>query len=1115
MRPLPDPARAVTQAAPALPGAMPAAAGAGIPPAPTPAVAARWIRYVTVELTLAFGLGLTLAAFTMVRDGARRQLEATFGLLASDRAAALHGVIGTHVEILQSVAGFYAGSQFVDRQEFRAFVRGALLRHPDIQALAWVPRVPDSLRASCEAAARADGHPSFHFTEQDLQLRLVPAGQRAEYYPIHYLEPADDDFWPLGLDAATQPAGRDAIDRARKSGALAATTPVPVRTETGEEQAVALFLPIYPQGPAHGSVRERRRVLTGFAVAVMRTDLMIAGSISSLGAGGVDLDLDDTSAGEPARHLESRRSGTRREGADLGTTSEASTAGRFLWSRTFDVGGRDWTLSLRPTSAFFAEHRSWNAWLVLAGGLAFTALLVIYLTSVVGRATRISRLVAERTAELRSANTSLQREIDQRQRAEEEMRQQKEFSVRLVDSSMDGIVAFDRGHHYTVWNAGMERISGLPKSEALGKSPSTIFPSLVDGAMAHAHAAVLAGESIITEPLPFLIPQTGRSGFFEGHFSPLQDDRGVIFGGIGIVRDVTERKRVAEALQNAKEAAEAANRAKSEFLANMSHEIRTPMNGIIGMTDLALETQLTPEQRDYLSMAKASAEALLGVINDILDFSKVEAGKLDLYLTDFDLRDSIGDTMKSLSLRAHEKSLELAYDVRPDVPEVLVGDCGRLRQVLINLVGNAIKFTERGEVVVHVAVESRDDDGVALHFAVADTGIGIPSEKLALVFAPFEQADGSTARRFGGTGLGLAISRRLVELMGGRCWVESQVGAGSTFHFTIYFGLQNGAAHQPEPVAVDLTAMRVLIVDDNATNRRILEEIVRGWRMQPTCVDGGRPALAAMLDAVAAGQSFPLVLLDAMMPEMDGFELAARIQEQPALSGATIMMLSSADRSGDVARCVRLGISTYLTKPVRPSDLLDAVVGALGQRREAPRAASAAAGVAADAQVAALSAAPRRLRILLAEDNPVNQKLAVYMLTKRGHSVFVAANGRLALEALDARPIDLVLMDVQMPEMGGFEATAAIRANERPRGTHLPIIAMTAHAMKGDRERCLAAGMDAYLSKPLRASDLFAAIDNVASLLPPAPAQPAHEDDDAMSPAGIEPDRSSPNPTGV
>ncbi len=700
--------------------------------------------------------------------------------------------------------------------------------------------------------------------------------------------------------------------------------------------------------------------------------------------------------------------------------------------------------------------------------------------------------VQRRTAELENANERLRKEIAEREQAQSELRASEQRFKALIEHATEAILLLDTdAGRFSDGNPSALRLFGLTQEQFVKMHPVDLSPPLqFDGRPSTVVAQEKIDLALTGEPVVFdwlHLHSSGRIIPCEVRLVRLPAARSHILRAS--ITDITLRRETEETLRRAKDAAEAASKAKSEFLANMSHEIRTPMNGIIGMTELLSNTTLTKEQQNYLGMVRHSADSLLRLLNDILDFSKIEAGKLELEAIDFSLRECIGQTAKTLATAASQKDLELACRIVPDVADALIGDPGRLRQVLANLVGNAIKFTQAGEVVIDVSLHDGDTRRVVLLFAVRDTGIGIGDSEHSRVFEAFTQADSSTTRRFGGTGLGLAISNQLVTMMHGRMWLESELGRGTTFFFTAEFDLgQPAAAFRPADSKF-LKGVAVLIVDDNATNRLILEETLRSWQAVPQAVANGAAALQALQQAADDGRPFQIALLDYMMPDMDGFTLAHEIRQCERLAPLKLIMISSAPRPVDAEQQSRVRIARYLAKPIVQSELLEALMDVLGQTTELTTTKPRLAREAPHA---------RSLSILLVEDSIINQHVAVGLLKSWGHSTVVASNGQEAVTCFQAQPFDLIIMDVQMPELDGYAATAIIRETEKATGGHIPIIAMTAAAMTGDRERCLDAGMDKYVTKPIHPADLHRTI---AEFIQPLPAS-AESTDPPPSPHG-------------
>jgi len=714
---------------------------------------------------------------------------------------------------------------------------------------------------------------------------------------------------------------------------------------------------------------------------------------------------------------------------------------------------------LSATGVWWPTYSAAAVWKMAAAAAALASVFVLFSRVGKGIPTFGVQQAREALTELRRAEFALQ--------------ESEAIYASLVDSLPLNMFRKDLQGRLVFVNQRYCEMMNMDLQELMYKRDQDLFPEELARKYREDDMRVITTGQVVEDVEQHIKPD-GTHLYVHVLKAPVKDAAGNTVGLQGMFWDVTARKQAEQEVRKAMEAAEAASRAKSIFLANMSHEIRTPLNGVIGMTELLLETDLTRDQRESLLTVRESGESLLTVINDILDFSKIEVGKLSLEHDAFDFRESLGDTIKSLAFRAHAKGLDITFDVDSDVPVTLIGDRNRLRQVVTNLVGNAIKFTEEGEVVVSVRSLSRADDAIELHATVADTGIGVPKAKRASIFDAFEQADASSTRKHGGTGLGLAIASNLVALMGGRIWMDAACPVGTTMHFTARFGVPRGAAAPPPAVPDQIETARVLIVDDNPTTCHVLAQSLEYVHMRADSSSSVEDAWRRLSGADGDHDPYRLVLCDARMPGTDGFALAHRLSERPGGNTTLVMLLTTVHQFDDITRCKRCGIPHYLIKPVKQADLVACCVEALGGASRRP---------AIAAEPARSPPPARPLQILLAEDSLVNQKLAVGLLKKQGHCVSVAGNGLEAVDLFEKRPFDLVLMDVQMPEMDGLTATAMIRKKERETGRHIPIVAMTAHVMKGDRDKCLDAGMDDYVSKPIHAKTLFATITAVVNRL--------------------------------
>ncbi len=1017
-----------------------------------------------VLLPVGLAVAITVFLFVQVRAGEWSRGQLTFARQTDHLSEALKSVHQTYLDDLYAIERLFMASQQVDRDEFAEFVRSMFPRHPGIQALEWVPRVPSAQAGHYRARARAEGFSDFEIWQQGDKGERVAAAPRPDYYPVYYLEPYRGNEAALGFDLASNPVRLEALKRARDTGTPVASARIRLIQEVGAQFGVLVFLPIYARGAPIDSVEARRTSLAGYALGVFRIGDMVRTAFAASDLKGIQCRIVDEAAppGEGLLYVQ-RPDRMRSSGSGKQTEQNLSRSEIYAENRV-EFAGRHWIMQFSPTPGHLAELAPRESGRVLAGGLLFSSLLGTFLLIVAGRSAMIERIVQQRTTELSDANA-------QRRQIDEALKESEGRHRAIVDTAVDGIITIDEQATIRSFNPAAERIFGYSAEEVLGRNVNMLQPEPYHSQHDQYIRNYLrtGKKKIIGLGREVVGLRKDKTEFpLDLAVSEVRLDHKRLF--TGIIRDITERKRAEAELQAAKEQAEAASQAKSEFLASMSHEIRTPMNAIIGMAELLVETPLNTEQREYVRIFQSAGDNLLTLINDILDISKLEAGHLELECVPFDLRDLLEKTCEIMALRAHKKGLELACHLVAQTPARLIGDPLRLRQVLVNLIGNAIKFTETGEILIEVRprIEKAPGDRAALHFSVADTGIGIPAEKLESIFERFTQVDASTTRQYGGTGLGLNISQRIVQAMGGEIQVESVQGAGSTFAFSVEFQRQAEVDKPLQPPPVDMKGLRTLVIDDCQTNRLMLKEMLSGWGAEVNEAEDGRRGLAELQQAREKETPFDLVLLDCRMPQMDGFEVARKIQEASAFSGLTLMMLTSDNRAGDIARARELGIAGYMVKPIKREELKKAIAASLSTPGAAPEGERTA-------EEKPLTGPP--LHILLVDDSVDNRLLISSYLKKTRHTVELAENGEEAVTKYTSGRYDLILMDMQMPVKDGYTATREIREWEKAGGrSPTPILALTAHALEGDEPKSLQAGCDAHLTKPVKKKTLLAAL---------------------------------------
>jgi PAS domain S-box-containing protein len=1002
----------------------------------------------TPWMIIALGMILSITVYQLLHNNFKAGVRARFHAAAEGHAESINHGLALYVEALQYIRSVYSASGEVSREEFKAVVAHNLERFDGVVSIQWIPRISGSDRQIFEQRASVDLGLRYQITERNEAGKLVAAQAREWYLPVFYMEPFTTNGKALGFDTITNPGAMEALSRALELDMVTASGRLDLLQVPGADNGVVLKLPIYHRGRPIDTPQQRRAALRGLAMVVLEVGPLIEGAVKrNLMPAGLNLRFEDTSATTDNAFLYLHKSRAASK-EDINTTLQASLPINFA--------DRNWRMVATAANNELYPAWSFSSFLLPLTILIIACSLAFFIRQSTRRDVERDRLLHELAAKQRHLNVLV-----------------NTIPGTTWTAVLNSNWATEPNWVLEFISADVEDISGYAAEEFLGADGRNLGEIIHPGDIAALTDAIVSSVEAKTDfTMEFRILHADASvRWAYQHGQAEYSEQGEPLKIHATFIDISESKENQRALAAAKEQAEEATRAKGDFLANMSHEIRTPMNAIIGMSYLALQTDLDARQRNYVDKVHRSAESLLGIINDILDFSKVEAGKLDIERIDFRLEDVFDNLANLVGLKAEEKGLELMFDLPVDLPHALVGDPLRLGQVLINLGNNAVKFTDKGEVVIAARVSHLDDDNVTLQFSVQDTGVGISGEAQEKLFQSFSQADTSTTRKFGGTGLGLAICKKLTALMEGEIWLESEPGRGSTFYFTAQLGLQQGASPERLHATGDLEATRVLVVDDNTSSREILSGMLAGFGLRISEASSGESALA-MLEQADATDPYELVIMDWKMPAMDGIETTQRIQSDTSLHAIpTVIMVTAYGREEATAAATEVDFSGFLTKPVTPSALLDAVLVSRGlETTHASR--SSDRGEEVEAAVSKMQGAS----VLLVEDNEINQELALELLTSNGLVVTVAHNGQEALERLAEQPYDGVLMDCQMPVMDGYEATRRIR--QQPEFANLPVLAMTANAMAGDREKVLAAGMNDHIAKPIDVRNMFTTMAN-------------------------------------